>query len=91
MPTYAGRILICSICKQPKKCLVRTDKLKSYEVEEPVTCSDCKEAKVLFPLGTRCNLALRDGSKPTVSKISGFGKSFDDFDRDYDRMMGEGA
>lgn len=80
MAKYAFRDADCTVCHQHKRSCVRLD------IDEPVVCLDCTPAK---PIDGNINFRL--GWKPSVSKISGFGKSFDDFDRDYDRIMNEGA
>ena len=80
MAKYSFRQEVCCNCNETKRICVRTDEV------EPNVCPDCKPAFKVEGMPS-----VRLGWKPTVSKISGFGKSFDDFDRDYDRMSREGA
>jgi hypothetical protein len=79
MAKYVWREATCDTCGKVDSIMIRTDE------PEPILCFDCKPR-------TRIESAplIRTGA-PAVSKISGFGKSFDDFDRDYDRMRREGV
>jgi len=83
MAKYAFRDVECSVCKLVKRSCVRLD------AEEPIVCTDCTPLKIVAEQGQLLHVRL--GWKPSVSKISGFGRSFDDFDKDYDRIMREGA
>ncbi len=80
MAKYVFRDAECSVCKQVKRACIRLDE------EEPILCRDCQPVVQIEGVPN-----FRMGWKPTVSKISGFGKSFEDFDKDYDTMMREGA
>lgn len=80
MAKYVWRDEICSVCHSKKRICVRTDQ------PEDIICFSCTPAKPVEGMPS-----IRMAWKPTVSNITGFGKSYDDFDRDYDRMMREGA
>lgn len=80
MAKYVWRDETCSKCGTLTRICVRTD------VEEPIICFPCTPPKTIEGMP-----AIRLGWKPTVSKISGFGKSFEDFDSDYDKLSREGA
>jgi hypothetical protein len=79
MANYISRKMKCDSCGKEAYIIVRTD------LREPCLCTSCKPSTPI--LGAP---KIRTGA-PVVSKISGFGKSFEDFDRDYDRMNREGA
>lgn len=79
MANYIPRKTTCEQCGVVATMIVRTD------AKEPVLCNNCKPSKLIEGAPQ-----IRTGA-PAVSKISGFGKSFEDFDRDYDRLNREGA
>lgn len=87
MAVYRHQLSQCSLCKQTKKILVEVNVAPE---DLSIICSSCRPTTQLFPPGTKLP-HHRDSSRPTVSNITGFGKSFDDFDRDYDRLQREGA